>query len=145
MKKYVLIFGVFFVLASCQKEGIEKPDNLIPKEKMIDIIYDLSILQSMRNGNQAVLDSNKINASTYVYKKYKIDSLQFAKSNEYYAAESIKNYEKLYESVNERLLKNKTLADTLAKKATESAIKERDKKKKFNGAKGTAVMKEAIK
>jgi len=101
---------------SCQKATVEEPENLIPEDKMVDIIYDLSVLQAMRSANQEVLDSNKVNPSTYVYKKYKIDSLQFAKSNEFYAASDIKKYEKLYQKVNDRLVKEKTAADTLIKR-----------------------------
>ena len=103
-------------MASCQKATVEEPENLIPEDKMVDIIYDLSVLQAMRSANQEVLDSNKVNPSTYVYKKYKIDSLQFAKSNEFYAASDIKKYEKLYQKVNDRLVKEKTAADTLIKR-----------------------------
>lgn len=116
MKKYFLFLVVFSSLASCQSDSVEKPDNLIPEDKMIDIIYDLSILQAMRNSNQSVLDSNSINPNTYIYKKYKIDSLQFAKSNQYYAAISIKEYDQLYQSVNDRIVKNKAAVDTLLAK-----------------------------
>lgn len=116
MKKCFLFFVAFLTLASCQKDAIEKPENLISEEKMVDIIYDLSILQAMRNSNQAVLDSNKINPATYVYKKYKVDSLQFAESNRYYAAENIKKYDKMYQSVNERILAQKAEVDTLLEK-----------------------------
>ncbi|MFC6098175.1 DUF4296 domain-containing protein [Flavobacterium qiangtangense] len=116
MKKYFLFLVVFSSLASCQSDSVEKPDNLIPEDKMIDIIYDLSILQAMRNSNQSVLDSNSINPNTYIYKKYKIDSLQFAKSNQYYAAKSIKEYDQLYQSVNDRIVKNKAAVDTLLAK-----------------------------
>lgn len=116
MKKYFLFIVVFSFLASCQSDTVEKPDNLIPEDKMADIIYDLSILQAMRNSNQSVLDSNSVNPNTYIYKKYKIDSLQFAKSNQYYATKSIKKYDQLYQSVNDRILKNKAAVDTLLAK-----------------------------
>lgn len=116
MKKYFLFLVVFSFLASCQSDTVEKPDNLIPEDKMADIIYDLSILQAMRNSNQSVLDSNSVNPNTYIYKKYKIDSLQFAKSNQYYATKSIKKYDQLYQSVNDRIVKNKAAVDTLLAK-----------------------------
>lgn len=125
MKKPFLFIALFSILVSCQKENVEKPDNLIEKEKMIDIIYDLSVLQGIRSINQSELDSNHINPSTYVYKKYKVDSLQFAKSNQYYAAKDIKKYRALYDKVNERLLANKAIADTLIKKQEEKEKKEK--------------------
>ncbi|HEU4497518.1 MAG TPA: DUF4296 domain-containing protein [Flavobacterium sp.] len=117
MKKYLSIFAACCFFASCKEEtAIEKPENLIPEEKMADIIYDLSILQAMRNSHQAVLDSSHIDPNTYVYKKYKIDSLQFARSNAYYAAKSIKDYEKIYTAVNDRILAEKASADSASKK-----------------------------
>lgn len=123
MKKYFLLLSAVSLLTSCQNNTVEKPDNLIPEDQMVDIIYDLSILQAMRNSNQDVLDSNRVNPNTYIYKKYKIDSLQFAKSNQYYAAKSIKKYDQLYQSVNDRILQNKAAVDTLLAKQKKNDLK----------------------
>ena len=123
MKKYFLLLIAVSLLTSCQNNTVEKPDNLIPEDQMVDIIYDLSILQAMRNSNQDVLDSNRVNPNTYIYKKYKIDSLQFAKSNQYYAAKSIKKYDQLYQSVNDRILQNKAAVDTLLAKQKKNDLK----------------------
>ena len=128
MRRFFLVLAIGLTMASCQKEAVEKPENLISRETMSNIIYDLSLLQAIRSANQHVLDSNKINPSIYVYEKYKIDSLQFAQSNKYYAASDIKDYEKLYQSVSDRLVKEKLLADTLVKKAD---VKLREAKKAF--------------
>lgn len=115
MKKYFLIAVGFCFLISCNNNAIDKPDNLIEKDKMVDIIYDLTILQAMRGNFQAKLDSNNIDVANYVYKKYKIDSLQFANSNRYYASD-VASYNRMYNRVNERLVSEKAKADTLAKK-----------------------------
>lgn len=121
MKKYFLLL-ILASLTACKKETVEKPENLIPKDKMKDILYDLSLLQAIRGVNQAVLDSNQIDATTYIYKKYKVDSLQFAKSDQYYAIENVKNYKKMYEEINERVKKQKAHVDSLF--AKENAGKE---------------------
>ena len=121
MKKYFLLLTLVFLVA-CKKETVEKPENLIPRDKMKDIIYDLSLLQAIKGVNQAVLDSNQIDATTYVYKKYKVDSLQFAKSDQYYAIENVQNYKKMYEEINDRVRKEKTHADSLL--AKENVTKE---------------------
>jgi len=115
MKKYFLIGVGFCFLISCNNNAIDKPDNLIEKDKMVDIIYDLTILQAMRGNFQAKLDSNNIDAANYVYKKYKIDSLQFANSNRYYASD-VASYNRMYNRVNERLVSEKAKADSLAVK-----------------------------
>ncbi len=101
MRAIVLFFGLFFLFAGCGN-AVEKPDNLIPEDKMVNIIYDLSLLEAMRSQKPAALEQNQINPNKYIYGKYKIDSLQFVKSNEYYASD-LKHYKELYEKVAEKL------------------------------------------
>ncbi len=122
MKNFFLFFIGFCFLVSCEQKAIEKPDNLIEKEKMDDIIYDLTLLQAMRGGYQATLDSNKVDVANYIYKKYKIDSLQFANSNRYYASD-VAAYNRMFNRVNERLIANKAKADTLAKREEKLNLK----------------------
>ncbi|WP_296143234.1 DUF4296 domain-containing protein [uncultured Flavobacterium sp.] len=122
MKNFFLFFIGFSFLVSCGQKAIEKPDNLIEKEKMDDIIYDLTLLQAMRGGYQATLDSNKVDVANYIYKKYKIDSLQFANSNRYYASD-VAAYNRMFNRVNERLIANKVKADTLAKREEKLNLK----------------------
>lgn len=135
MKNFFLFFIGFCFLVSCGQKAIEKPDNLIEKEKMDDIIYDLTLLQAMRGGYQATLDSNKVDVANYIYKKYKIDSLQFANSNRYYASD-VAAYNRIFNRVNERLIANKVKADTLAKREEKLNLKKSsdtlNKKPKIN-------------
>ena len=102
MKKLGIILAVALLVASCRKEVVKKPDNLIEKEKMTDILYDLAILEAMRSQKPLVLEQNGINQNTYIYKKYGIDSLQFAQSNQYYSADIVA-YKKMYDEVVKRL------------------------------------------
>ena len=79
-------------------------------------MYDLSLLQAIRgSNNQSVLDSNGIDPATYIYKKYKIDSLQFAQNNRYYASD-VKSYNRMFNKLNQRILDNKAAADSIEKK-----------------------------
>ncbi|HEY6144512.1 MAG TPA: DUF4296 domain-containing protein [Flavobacterium sp.] len=120
MKKIIVPFLVgLLIFVSCKKEIAETPDHLIEKDKMVDIMYDLSLLGAMRSQNPALLDSFKNNSNEYIYKKHKIDSIQFTQSNIYYAAD-FKEYKKMFERVKLRLDENKKL--------TESAIKNEKKK-----------------
>ncbi len=102
MKKLVTIFLLFAILISCQKPAVSKPDNLIDEEVMVDIIYNISVLEAMKSQKAFVLEANKINPNTYIYKKYKIDSLQFANSDKFYASD-IKKYKEIFEKVNKRM------------------------------------------
>ena len=90
------------VLISCQNSAIEKPNNLIDEDKMIDILYDISVLEAIKVTNPKSLETRKINTNKYIYQKYKIDSLQFVKSDLYYASD-ITNYQKMYKKVIEKI------------------------------------------
>lgn len=101
MKPYrIFIFALLFV--SCQNvEEVKEPENLIPEAKMVEVLTDLSILNSARNYNKRILEETGLKPDAYLYEKHGIDSLQLAKSNEYYA----KNYERL-ESIYKRVKVN---------------------------------------
>ncbi|GEP51514.1 hypothetical protein FNO01nite_21860 [Flavobacterium noncentrifugens] len=96
---------------------VKKPEKLIDKEEMVNIIYDVSILEAMRARNPSPAEHGI--TRDYIYKKYHVDSLQFAQNNEYYASD-IQEYKKIYDKVNARVEKEKNTADSLAKKTTPS-------------------------
>ena len=102
MRKLVAFFLLFAILISCQKSAVPKPDNLIDEDVMVNIMYDISILEAMKSQKGDVLESNSINPNTYIFKKYKIDSLQFANSDKFYASE-IKKYKEIFDKVNKRM------------------------------------------
>ena len=87
MKNCIVIVLVLFLSVSCKKELVKQPAKLIEKEKMIDIMYDLSLLDAMKYQNPLSLDSVETDPTKFILKKYKVDSLQFAQSNMYYAAD----------------------------------------------------------
>lgn len=120
MKKIVSLFALVALLVSCNKDLVEKPDNLIDKKVMGDILYDMSILDALKYQDPNSLYSNGINPKTYIFQKYKIDSLQFAKSNAYYAAD-YREYKKMYDVLNDRLKKEKTAVDLAIKKEEKKA------------------------
>ena len=89
-------------LVSCTSKTIyKKPDNLIEKERMIDIWTDIYIARGARSVKTKELRKN-INYLPLVFKKYKIDSAQFSESNFYYTSK-IDDYQKMFEEVNKRL------------------------------------------
>lgn len=102
MKKIILL-GMMVLFFGCNSNSVEKPNNLIGKDKMVDILYDISLLEAIKtqniNGGITVKTGND-----FIYKKHKIDSVQFAKSNKYYASD-VEAYKKLFEKVKERLNK----------------------------------------
>ena len=104
--KWLLIFAV--LLVSCQNvEEIKKPENLIPEQKMVEVLTELSILYSAKNYNKKILEETGLPLDSYLYDKYQIDSLQFAQSTKYYA-KNYNQFEIIYKQVKTNLEKMKT-------------------------------------
>ena len=97
MKKYLLII---FLFIGCS-DNI--PDNLISKEKMENIIFDIMILNAS-NGFDLKIDNNLL-SDELIYKKHNIDSLQFFESELYYSKNPRDHYE-IYAKVKIRILKS---------------------------------------
>lgn len=114
MKKIISVLVILVTLISCKEEVIEKPNHLIAKESMVNIMYDLSILEAMKYQNPNSLEVYKTDPSQYIYEKYKIDSVQFAQSNKYYASD-YKEYKNMFDKVSKRLEQNKAAVDYLIK------------------------------
>lgn len=114
MRRIVILVCCVFSAIGCHNNSVEKPDNLIPKEKMVDILYDISLIEAIKNQNINGGLSSKT-ANEYIYKKYKIDSLQFVKSNKYYVS-NIEEYKKMFEEIKTRLAKETTTAEKEMKK-----------------------------
>ena len=122
MRNFVLIVLVLFLSVSCKKELVKEPKQLVEKDKMIDIMYDLSLLEAIRYQNPVSLDSLETSPTKFVLQKYKVDSLQFAQSNMYYAAD-YSNYKEMFDEVGKRLEKNKRVTDSLVKIEEKKAAK----------------------
>lgn len=127
--KYILII---LLLVSCNNNSIDrpkKPKNLIKKDKMADIIFDMSIFTAAKGVNKKLIERKGILPEEYVYKKYNIDSLQFAKSNEYYAY-NLDSYEEIYDKVKQKLKKQKAYYDSIIDvEAKQKSITNKKKRK----------------
>ena len=120
---------VLFLSVSCKKELVKQPAKLIEKEKMIDIMYDLSLLEAMKYQNPASIDSSETNPTKFILKKYKVDSLQFAQSNMYYAAD-YDNYKDMFDQIGKRLAVEQRAVDSIVKIEEKKALKLKAKEKK---------------
>lgn len=129
MKKGVLFFILISLILSCKEEVVKKPENLIEKEIMVDVMYDLALLEAIKYQSPNALQAHKINPDEYIYKKYKIDSAQFVQSNMYYASD-YKEYKKMYDQINSKLLKTKSLVEASIKNEKEKALLIKKKGKK---------------
>ena len=145
-KNIVFILSFFSVLFSCQdvKKPV-KPADLILKEKMIDILSDVYISNAARNVNNKLIREKDLQLDSLIYAKYEIDSLQFAKSNEFYSADLL-TYSNLLTEVQTRLKSLKIEKDSLYKiaKKEDSILKAKEKKPKVKVIDSTKLLIPAI-
>ena len=128
LKRLFIYLGLVVTAAACyQYDKPEKPKNLISKEKMVDVLIDIKLITSANGANRKIMDKQGIDRNTYVFTKHHIDSAQFAASNNYYAY-YIKDYEAIYNKVNDSLeaLKAFYTALELKEKAAAKAKKKQD-------------------
>lgn len=105
IKKTASVLAFIFVF-SCAEKLMEKPENLIPKDKMVLILEDLTILNAAKSTNAEILRKHKIDPMDYIFSKYGIDSIRFMESDFYYASLPAE-YEIIYSEVEARLEKEK--------------------------------------
>ncbi|SFU28796.1 protein of unknown function [Pustulibacterium marinum] len=130
----LLVFSLVFI--SCKQTIIEKPDDLIPPDKMEKVLYDLSLITAIKGVDIDALQKNNINPQEYLLKKYQIDSAQFSNSSVYYAAKNPEEYAKIFDKIKDKLQKeqkriqdsinierqkNQAKTDSLSKKSKKSS------------------------
>ncbi|WP_108422598.1 DUF4296 domain-containing protein [Flagellimonas amoyensis] len=130
MKKLLFLF-VFLMVVSCAEKVVEEPDNLIPKEKMVDILHDLAILNATKTTIGAKLDESGIDIMEFLYQKYQIDSTQFSESDLYYASLPLE-YQAIYTEVETKL-------DTRQKAVEEATEKKNDSIRKANEKRSDSI------
>lgn len=101
MKK-AFILAIFTWLTSCSEKLLEKPENLIARDKMVEVLKDLAIINAAKTTNSAKLREKNIDPMAYIFEKYSIDSVQFVESDKYYASLPVQ-YESIYKEVESRL------------------------------------------
>lgn len=115
----LFLFVALLLISACAEEVVEKPEDLIPHQKMADIFYDLAIINAASSTNPGILESHDVEVMEYLYTKYGIDSLQFANSDVYYASKPLV-YQAIYTVVNRRLKQEKEQLELERKRKTDS-------------------------
>lgn len=103
MKKLFVVFIISLLSISCQNiEMPEKPDNLIDRNTMVEILVDTYLSNAVRSKNYLEVKNENIRLDKYIYQKYEIDSLQFSRSNAYYTAD-MDGYLKMLKDAEQKL------------------------------------------
>ena len=113
MKRFALILFSFLMVACT--ELIDQPKNLVPKDKMSQVIADFAFNEQLPS---VVSNINLDNATRYTLKKYQIKGDDFVNSYKYYTATG--DLEKILIDAQEIII-NK---DPAAKSYIEKKIKE---------------------
>ena len=140
MKKLLFLL-VFLMVVSCAEKVVEEPENLIPKEKMVDILHDLAILNATKTTIGAKLDESGIDIMEFLYKKYQIDSTQFSESDLYYASLPLE-YQAIYTEVETRLDKRQKAMEEATEKKNDSIRKANEKRS--DSIRSAKILKDSI-
>lgn len=92
---------------------------------MVDILYDMYLVNSAKGVNVSILEQNGVNPETYILSKYSIDSLQFAESNTYYTYDT-EAYSQLIEDVRTKIISQKKIYEDQLKQEEDRQKSKRD-------------------
>lgn len=121
--KNLFLLLMMAVIAGCTDKVIEKPENLISEDQMVDIYFDVALFNAAKNSGYDKFSEHSINSQKYLFEKYGVDSLQLAKSSNYYAAKPVV-YERIYKKVEDRLDTLKVAFDKEIKSGADDPVKE---------------------
>ncbi|CAM3382271.1 DUF4296 domain-containing protein [Zobellia roscoffensis] len=138
--RVLALLTVICTLISCNETLLKKPENLIPKDKMVQILQDLAIVNAAKTTNVQVLRENDVEPMDYIFNKYDIDSLQLVESDRYYASLPVE-YEEIYKEI-EANLEREGKALEEQKKINDSlrVAKEKLKREKAKAEKATDTL-----
>jgi hypothetical protein len=120
MKK-IFVITLSILLFSCSKKSVPKPDNLIDKDVMVNIIYDTAVLQATDGIDAYKLAQNNLVIADYIYKKYNIDSVIYYQNHKYYASD-LRVYKNMYKEVLTKIEAAKIEVDTLIQQKNKGKI-----------------------
>jgi len=114
MKKIFFLIVLTVLFFACTNSVVPKPDTLLEEDIMVNILYDVALLQASEGYMPEKLKEKKIKPNDYIYTKYKIDSTIYFQNQIYYAA-NMAMYKNMNKEVLNRLNKNKIELDTILK------------------------------
>lgn len=109
-----MLMGLVFI-TSCQNvEKIEKPEKLLSKSEMKDLLYDMVLLDAASGVNEKRLKDLDIKMFDFLSKKYKLDSNELKQNIQYYNMKFDDNLE-IYEQVKDSISRLEQSYDSITK------------------------------
>lgn len=107
------------LLLSCAEKVVNKPEHLIPKDTMVDMLHDLALISAAASSFPQTLSTYDTEPMAFLYQKYETDSAQFVQSHVYYASLPLE-YQAMYKAVAQKLDQSK---ETVEATSTEQHTK----------------------
>lgn len=127
MKQVGLFLLLFIAFLGCKEPIVDKPEKLIDKDIMIDIYYDISILNASKATAANKLEEYNFDPEEYIYRKYNVDSAQLSQNSIYYTSNPNVQLE-MFTEVEKRLQKLKDSIDSKLKKTQKIQVKKSEEK-----------------
>ncbi|MCB0806064.1 MAG: DUF4296 domain-containing protein [Bacteroidales bacterium] len=113
--RYVIFIAFIFLIQACtQKVEVSevKPENLIPRDSMVDILVDMQIMESIlmieqKRGSHSEVNEKKYELYNDILEKHNISKEEFDSSFVYYQND-LKVLDEIYADAITKLSKMKT-------------------------------------
>lgn len=112
------LLGLFLLiswLTGCQNTVVETPKNLIPQEKMAQILTEIHLAEArVTKLNRVSQDSNALiykRLEKQIFRKFKVDTAAYSKSYTYYSSDP-EQLAEIYKQVTEELERRKKPGDS---------------------------------
>ncbi len=106
------------LLLGCQAPEDQKPDDLIPEDRMADILTEVHLAESQTSRlSLGSTDSSRVaykHIETKLFRKMKVDTAVYSRSFIFYSSHP-KYLERIYQNVVDQLKKKTGQVDTLRK------------------------------
>ncbi|MEL4306932.1 DUF4296 domain-containing protein [Joostella sp. CR20] len=128
MKQVVFLFFVFILIVGCKETIVDKPENILDKDVMTNIYYDIAVLNAAKSTAAKNLETYNFDPEEYIYRKYNIDSAQLSQNSIYYTSNPNLQSE-MFTEVEKRLQKLKDTVDSKLEKQQTEKVKKAPAKK----------------
>ena len=66
--RIILTLIILVIVQSCKDFNNKKPENLISEDKMVEILFDLEIINAARGENKKIIEEKISNVNNYLQK-----------------------------------------------------------------------------